>query len=94
MIVATRRVDIVRTGKLIAVVCSTDFSEPLEPIEVRLPFHPEGRCVTSLKADTVAVCDWTTTFTASDIHETGGLVPSHLLKEICRLAGLIYPSER
>jgi mRNA-degrading endonuclease toxin of MazEF toxin-antitoxin module len=94
MIIVTRRVDILRTGTLIAVVCSTDFTEPLEPIEVRLPSHPEGRCVTRLEKETVAVCDWTTKFIASEIHETGGLVPAHLLREICRLAGLTYPYER
>ena len=50
MIVATRRVDLLRTGILVAVVCSTDFTEPLEPIEVRLPSHPDGRCVTRLES--------------------------------------------
>jgi PemK-like, MazF-like toxin of type II toxin-antitoxin system len=94
MVVATRRVDILRTGRLIAVVCSTDFEEPLEPIEVLLPYHHEGRCVTGLQKATVAVCDWTTEFDASEIHETGGLVPAHLLREICRQAGLTYPHER
>jgi mRNA-degrading endonuclease toxin of MazEF toxin-antitoxin module len=94
MIVATRRVDINRTGTLVAVVCSTDFLEPLEPIEVRLPSDPEGHCVTQLRHETVAVCDWTLEFKATEIHETGGLVPAHLLREICRLANLTYPSER
>jgi mRNA-degrading endonuclease toxin of MazEF toxin-antitoxin module len=94
MVVATRRTDILRTGRLVAVVCSTDFEEPLESIEVRLPSHPEGRCATHLKYDTVAVCDWIAPFQASDIRETGGLVSATLLKEICRLAGLDYPSER
>jgi hypothetical protein len=94
MIVATRRVDILWTGTLIAVVCSTDFSEPLVPNEVRLPSHPEGRCVTQLRQDTVAVCDWTAEFVASEVHETGGLVPAHLLREICQRAGLLYPYER
>lgn len=28
------------------------------------------------------------------IHETGGLVPTALLREICRLAGLTVPVER
>jgi mRNA-degrading endonuclease toxin of MazEF toxin-antitoxin module len=94
MITASRRVDINRTGKLIAVVCSTDFTEPLEPTEVLLPSDPEGRCVTQLARETVAVCDWTTEFDASEIQETGGLVPGELMREICRLASLNYPTER
>src|SRR5437764_831477 len=80
MIVATRRTDILRTGKVLAVVCSTDFKEPLIPdLEVRLPSHPEGKCSTRLREDTVAVCDWTAVFAAETIKETGGLVPIDLL---------------
>ncbi len=94
MIIATRRVDLLRNDKLIAVVCSTDFAEPLEPTEVRLPSDPERRCITKLERETVAVCDWTTEFVASEIRETGGLVPASLLREICRRAGLAYPIER
>ncbi len=93
-IVASRRTEILRTGSLIAVVCSTRFGDPLEPMEVRLPADPEGRSITRLREDTVAVCDWTTEFAASDIRETGGLVPAPLLREICRLSGLPFPSER
>lgn len=94
MIVATRRVDILRTGSLFAVVCSTSFGDPLEPTEVRLPSDPDGRCITRLRQDTVAVCDWTMEFEVEGIRETGGLVPAPLLREICRLAGLTYPHER
>ena len=94
MIVASRRVDIVRTGQVFAVVCSTDFAEPLEPDEVRLPSDPDGRCVTGLKQNTVAVCNWTTPFPAGQIQKTGGLVPTHLLREICEKAGIVYVPER
>ena len=94
MIIATRRADILRTGSVFAVVCSTSFGEPLEPVEVRLPSDPEGRCIARLRENTVAVCDWTTEFPAAEIRETGGLVPAHLLREICRLAGLAFPHER
>jgi hypothetical protein len=94
MITVSRRVDINRTGKLIAVVCSTEFAEPLEPTEVLLPSDPEGRCVTRLARATVAVCDWSVELDASEIHETGGLVPAELLRDICRRAGLNYPTER
>lgn len=94
MITVSRRVEIRRTGKLVAIVCSTEFTEPLEPNEVLLPSEPERRCVTQLAKATVAVCDWTTEFNVSDIHETGGLVPAELLRDICRRAGLSYPVER
>ena len=96
MIVVTRRTDIIRTGEVFAVVCSTTFDEPIGPGEVRLPFAAEGRCVSKLSMDTVAVCDWTTTYSVEAIgeHDVGGLVPTHLLKEICVKAGLLFPSER
>ena len=94
MIVATRRVDILRTGVVVAVVCSTDFTEPLTPEEARLPFEPEGRCVTKLRRDTVAVCDWIVTLPADSIEETGGLVPSDLLREIFARAGITLAPER
>jgi mRNA-degrading endonuclease toxin of MazEF toxin-antitoxin module len=94
MIVTTRRRDIVRTSQVFAVVCSTDFAEPLGPNEVRLPFAPDGRCVTKLREDTVAVCDWTTPYPVDRIQRTGGLVPTHLLKEICKKAGVEYVPER
>jgi hypothetical protein len=94
MMTASRRVDINRTGKLIAFVGSTEFTEPLEPTEVLLPSDPEGRCVTQLAREIVAVCEWTVELDASEIHETGGLVPAELLLDICRRAGLNYPIER
>jgi mRNA-degrading endonuclease toxin of MazEF toxin-antitoxin module len=94
MIIASRRTDILRTGRLVAVVCSTDFEEPLLPTEVLLPSDPEGLCRTELRHATVAVCDWTVQFDALEIKETGGLVPAELLRKICAMAGLAYPAER
>lgn len=95
MIVASRRTDIMRTGQFLAVVCSTSFHEPLvEGVEVRLPSDPEGKCCTRLKEDTVAVCDWIVSLDEDEISETGGLVPIALLREICRLAGIVLPPER
>jgi mRNA-degrading endonuclease toxin of MazEF toxin-antitoxin module len=94
MIAASRRVDINRTGRVVAVVCSTEFGEPPEPSEVPLPFDRERRCVTQLTRETVAVCDWTAELDVSAVHETGGLVPAALLREICRRAGLTFPVER
>ncbi len=94
MIVATRRVDLMRTGQVVVVVCSTAFAEPLLPEEVRLPFEPDGRCVTKLRQDTVAVCDWVATLPVAEIRETGELVPADLLREIFAKAGITYVPER
>jgi mRNA-degrading endonuclease toxin of MazEF toxin-antitoxin module len=94
MVVTSRRADLIRTDQVFAVVCSTDFREPLEPDEVRLPSNPEGRCVTRLREDTVAVCNWTTPIPVDQIQRTGGLVPTTLLREICRKAGITYVPER
>jgi mRNA-degrading endonuclease toxin of MazEF toxin-antitoxin module len=95
MIVVSRRVDILRTGQVVAVVCSTSFQEPLKAdVEVRLPSDPAGHCGTRLREDTVAVCDWTVELPASAIGETGGLVPISTLREICRLAGIPLTPER
>ncbi len=94
MIVTSRRTDILRTGQVFAVVCSTDFPEPPGPGEVLLPSDPDGHSLTHLRKRTVAVCDWTTPFPVSAIEETGGLVPTALLREICRLAGITYQPER
>ena len=94
MIVTSCRRDILRTGEVFAVVCSTTFTEPLEANEVRLPSHPAGRCITQLRVDTVAVCNWTTPFAVDQIHKTGGLVPSSLLREICQKAGITVVPER
>ena len=86
--------ELLRTGKVLAVVRSTDFAEPLAPTEVLLPSDPEGRLTTRLTQETVAVCEGKVELDATEIRETGGLVPAHLLREICRLAGLRSPHER
>ena len=56
MIVMSRRVDLARAGRVIAVVCSTEFSDPLGPADVRLPSGPNSRASTRLTRETVAVC--------------------------------------
>src|SRR5262249_38247854 len=94
MIVTTRRADILRTGQVFAVVCSTDVQEPIGPDEVALPFDPEGHSVTRLRKETMAVCNWTTTLPVDQIRETGGLVPTSLLRAICEKAGVTYVPER
>lgn len=95
MIVTTPRMEIARTRKIFAVVCSTQFADPIDPeLEVELPFREDGKGCTKLREQTVAVCDWTVVFDLADIKETAGLVSGHILKEICRLAQITYPSER
>jgi hypothetical protein len=95
MIVVSRRVDLIRTGRLLAVVCSTRFDpDDILPQEVLLPYREDGKGPTRLARPTVAVCDWTTPYDVADIRETSGIVPGDLLREICRLADITFPSER
>ena len=78
LIIATRRVDILKGSKIVAIGCSTEFDEPLAPSEVRLPYDPEGNTVTGLREATVAVCDWIEEFSPGSEFETGGMVPGAL----------------
>lgn len=94
LIIATRRIDILKGMPITAIGCSTDFLEPLGPTEIRLPHHPQGRTVTGLKQDTVAVCDWIEVFPPGTPFETGGMVPAELQRTIFVTAGLIVPPER
>ena len=94
LIIATPRTQIVRGARIVAIGCSTVIPDPLPPAAIRLPSEPEGRCVTRLKGDTVAVCDWLEEFPPGTTFETGGMVPGHLLRTIFAQAGLIVPPER
>ena len=40
LIIATRRVDILKGSEIVAIGCSTEFGESLTPTEVRLPYYP------------------------------------------------------
>ncbi len=94
MIVVSRQVDIIRTGQVFVVVCSTDFEPPVRDHEVELPHDTDRKSITGLPKPTVAVCNWTTTYSVVDIRETAGLIPAHLLREIRRKAGIDLPPER
>ncbi len=94
MIVVNRGFDINRDRRVVAVVCSTDFAEPLGPAEVLLPSDPDGRVRTRLRSPTVAVCDWKIAFDADAIIPDEGMVTSALLREIRDRAGLSYGPER
>lgn len=94
MIVVNRGSDINRDRRVVAVVCSTDFVEPLGPGEVLLPSDPDGRVRTRLKSRTVAVCDWIVAFEADAIIPDEGTVAGALLQAIRERAGLDYQPER
>jgi hypothetical protein len=94
LIIATRRVDILKGSKIAVIGCSTEFDEPLTPSEVRLPYHPEGKVVTGLRQATVAVCDWIEEFPPGSEFETGGMVPGALQRLIFETAGIVVPPER
>lgn len=94
LIIATRRVDFLKGSRIAAIGCSTDFVEPLTPTEIRLPSDPEGKVVTGLRQDTVAVCDWIEEFPSGTKFETGGMVPRELQRLIFETAGIVVPPER
>jgi hypothetical protein len=94
LIIATRRVDILKGSAITAIGCSTSFSEPLGPTEILLPSDPAGRGVTGLRAPTIAVCDWIEAFPPGTRFETAGMVPGALLRTIFETAGISVPPER
>ena len=94
LIIATRRVDILKGSPIAASGCSTSFAEPLGPTEILLPSDPAGRGVTSLRSPTIAVCDWIEEFAPGTRFETAGMVPGALLRSIFETAGISVPPER
>ena len=95
MIVATRRGDINRTGRLVARGLFDVDRRPARPDGSPAPLPPRGRaCATRLRVPTIAVCDRTASFSAAEIAETGGIVGASILKEICEKAGIAFPLER
>ncbi len=94
LIVATRRIDILKGNPIIVIACSAVFHEPLSPVEILLPFDQEGKGVTGLKADTIAVCDWIEAFPTGTKFKAGRMVPGPLLKTIFEAAGIKLPPER
>jgi mRNA-degrading endonuclease toxin of MazEF toxin-antitoxin module len=93
MVVVNPRTDIVRTGTVLAVVCSTGYTPPPMEFEVELPWHPGRLVVTRLPEPTVAVCNWRVTLPAAGL-KAEGIVPTHLLRVICERAGIEMPRER
>lgn len=64
------------------------------PGEILLPFDPKGKSVTRLREACVAVCDWKEQFPPRTVFETGGMVPTQLLRTILATAGIPYTPER
>ncbi len=94
MVAVNSRTDIVRTGVVAAIVCSTSFARPLLADEVELPSDPEGRSITRLREATVAVCNWRAEIPHASIDQIGGIIPTASLREICRKANIPYASQR
>ena len=94
MIVATSRRDILREGRFTAVVCSTLFSEPIQPNEVLLPFAADRWCASELQEPTVAVCDWRANLSVSDPMDAGGFITGEVLRDVFARAEIILAPER
>lgn len=97
MILLTPRSEIARTGNALAVVCSTDFTEPLRDNEVFIPTYADSRhCPTGLRSRTVAICDWIDEISVDKIRpeHRGGLVPRDVMKAICDEIGIPLSSDR
>jgi len=96
MIVATGRKDLLKNQRFTAVVCSTDFVDPVRADEVLLPSNRDGLCETELRQPTVAVCNWRVNLSVAEVEVTdvGGFVKGEILREVFAKAGIILPSER
>lgn len=97
MILLTPRPEIARTGRSLAVACSTDFAEPLRDNEVLIPTYADSRhCPTGLRSRTVAICNWIDEVTVAKIRpeDRGGLVPRDVMKAICDKIGIPLSSDR
>ncbi len=94
MIVATGLRDILQHRRFTAIVCSSDFAEPVQADEILLPFALDGRCDTELRQPTVAVCNWTANLSVKEIIEVGGFVKGEIRREVFTKAGIILVPER
>jgi mRNA-degrading endonuclease toxin of MazEF toxin-antitoxin module len=73
----------VKAGEpIVAVAISTQISDPLEPTEIELPYHPQGTARTGLTKPSVAKCHWLCTLQQSDVRATKGYVSGSVLQSI------------
>lgn len=65
-----------------AVAITGEFTEPLGTDQVRLSFHRQGKCSSSLTKASVADCTWNVTVLSHDVEEKTGFVTNKQLFEI------------
>lgn len=65
-----------------AVAITSQFGQPLRADMVRLSFHRQGKCGSSLTKDSVAVCNWFIVVASEDIRDKTGFVTSKQLVQI------------
>ena len=94
MIVATGRIDILRKQTFTAIVCSTEFREPVQDDEVLLPSNPDGSSETGFRHPTVAVCNWRANLSITEVKAVGDFIKGEVLREVLAKAGIALPSER
>lgn len=84
LIVVSANSDIAAQEKLFAIAVTSSFRAPLEPDEILLPWHPNGRVRTGLVKPCVAKCSWLCEMEKSEIVEVRGRVPSDIMEELLR----------
>ena len=96
MVVVSTFKESLATGLVVVVCCSTDFTEPLGPMEVPLGSTGDGRGTTKLDRPTVAVCDWNQNMSTAMTRPQDmlGFVLSDVYREVCRVAGIRLTSGR
>ena len=82
--------DIRQTGMVSVICCSTKFPDPLPPGQHLLEWSDDGKGPTRLTEPTAVICNWTAVIPAEDIdhRKIRGIVPSDVLRLICREAGV------
>lgn len=82
--VVTTTSEIHSSNTFVVVAVTGEFTEPIAPDLVKLPWHPKGNTKTQLKKPSVAVCSWRCEIQHSDIVEFKGMVPPTEMAEIIR----------
>lgn len=82
LIVTSPSASISQLAEITTVAISSTFAEPIQPDEVRLPWHPRGNVQTRLIKPCVAKCGWQPIVPKSAILEIKGYVPRPQLQRI------------
>jgi hypothetical protein len=83
-VVLTTTSEILPGQPFVVVAVTTQFTDPLPPDHVRLPWHPLGKVRTRLRKPTAAVCSWLAEIMEGDVRQIGGVVPPQAMLEIVR----------